>query len=164
PIDFGIGINTGDVVLGTVGSDTRMDTTVIGDTVNMSERMEELTKIYKVPIIISENSFNALEKSDEFCIRKIDKVKFLGKTIPITVYEVFDCDDDRIKDMKRNMFNQFNEAIDLYLLGKFNDAYKLLNEYVKIFPHDAVANLYVKRLGLLMDKSVKQWPGYTVVR
>lgn len=87
-IEFGIGIHGGDVMLGTVGSDARLETTVIGDAVNLTSRLESLTKERQVSIIISEQTFNALKKPALFTVRLLDKVSIRGKANQVKIYQV----------------------------------------------------------------------------
>ena len=74
PISIGIGINTGDLMLGIVGGQHRMDSTVISDAVNLGSRLEELSKRYGIPLLISEHTFLRLEDPNVYCFRVIDKV------------------------------------------------------------------------------------------
>ena len=87
-IRIGIGLHRGDVMLGTLGSDERLETTVIGDSVNLSSRLEHLTKERQVQIIISQAVFETLETPHPFNIQKLEDAKVRGKSKSIKIYQV----------------------------------------------------------------------------
>jgi adenylate cyclase len=87
-LNIGIGINTGDAIVGNMGSTSRMDYTLIGDTVNTGARLEGTNKIYSTNIIISEFTYEKVK--DFFICRLLDKIKVKGKSIPVSIYELVD--------------------------------------------------------------------------
>ena len=89
PVAIGIGINTGSLMLGTIGERHRMDGTVISDAVNLAARVESLTKDYKVPLLISEYTWRQLADPKAYDIRPIDVVVVKGKTRPVSIFEVY---------------------------------------------------------------------------
>jgi class 3 adenylate cyclase len=88
PIEIGIGINTGSLMLGTIGEKHRMDGTVISDAVNLAARIEGLTKDYAAPMLISEFTYRELSNPEASAIRPVDVVVVKGKTLPVAIYAV----------------------------------------------------------------------------
>ena len=86
PIEIGMGLNSGSLMLGTVGGENRMDGTVISDVVNVASRIENLTKKYKVSLLISEYTINKLKNPSDFSITKIDTVETRGRKEKVTIY------------------------------------------------------------------------------
>ena len=145
PIEIGIGINTGHLILGTIGEHNRMDGTVISDAVNLAARIEGMTKMYGTPILISEHTFNSLENPAKYHIRLIDCVKVKGKNDAVTVYEIFDKESQEIQEKKLLIMKLFEEAISLYHQQDFKQAEKLFRESLSQYPEDKAAKIYIER-------------------
>ncbi|MEQ8975293.1 MAG: PAS domain S-box protein [Coleofasciculus sp. C1-SOL-03] len=145
PIRIGIGINTGSLMLGTVGGQNRMDGTVISDDVNLAARLEGLTKQYGVPLLISGQTLARLHNPTGYNIRFIEQVKVKGKSKAVAVFEVFDGDNLGLKQSKLETLTTFEEGLFLYKKQAFKKAQLRFEEVLRINPQDTVAKIYLQR-------------------
>jgi hypothetical protein len=130
-------------MLGTVGGESRMDSTVISDAVNLTSRMENLTKLYRTPLLISQHTFDLLPVPLEFSTRMIGQVK--GKSEPVRVYEVMDGDESEVTIGKLESLATFNAAYSQYLDRDFEATESAFGGIVAANPGDRVSEMYLKR-------------------
>lgn len=145
PIRIGLGLNSGLMRCGTVGGQQHMESTVISDAVNLASRLERLTKVYRTSLLISHHTFLQLEEHDRYHIRLIDHATVTGKSVAVSVYEVFDADPPAIAAAKKSCKSIFEQAFVLYRLKQFIRAQKLFQSCLQDCPQDYVSQLYIER-------------------
>lgn len=159
-IEFGTGINTGLLVLGTVGSEQRIDTTVIGNTVNLAARLESLTSYYDARIIISEETRRNLANPAMYSIRELDIVYVKGKTEPSSIYEVYDLDEAGCRVKKDMTREAVAKGIALYRSRQFAAARTVFAAMSRDFHEDRIPRIYMERCDhYLVNPPTEAWNG-----
>lgn len=164
PISIGIGVNTGSLMVGIVGERDRMQGDSFSDDVNLTARIEGLTKFYSVNFIISEATYKRLSDPDRYHIRYLDKVQVVGRSNALNLYEVFDADLPEMRALKQETKVDYDEALELYYGRDFDGAQAKLFGVMQRNPRDKVAWHHLVNATRLADNGVPVgWTGVTVM-
>jgi len=150
PIFTRIGINTGDMVVGNMGAENKMDYTIMGNAVNLAARLEGVNKyLCTGGILISEYTRDKI--GDEFLLRRLDKVRVVGINTPLRLYEVLAVKDENLDDNERMAIGKWEKAVDLYEQKNFRDAFYAFKAIFDNNKDDKVAELYARRCKKLVE-------------
>jgi len=145
PIRIGIGLHFGPVMLGTIGHDRFMQGTVISSNVNLTARLENLTKMYGVSIIASNNILFGLSDPSRYAYRFLDKIKVRGMDEPASIFEVYEGDQPELKEFKAENQETFEKAVYAFHAEEVEEAYSLFNEIDAKAIQDNAVRVYLTR-------------------
>ncbi len=160
PLTARVGINTGEVIVGNMGSLNVFDYTVMGDHVNLGSRLEGANKFYGTDIMISEFTYEFVK--DDFYTRPLDLIRVKGKKKPIKVYELIAFKEDKLDDNYLQMLKFYNQGIKSYQTREWDAAIDSFEHCLKLVPNDMPSEEYRKRcIDYKFNQPPDDWDGVT---
>jgi len=161
PISIGIGLNTGPVNVGNMGSDKRLAWTVMGDNVNLASRLEGMTKQYRSRVIISEGTY--AQVAHQFVAREVDRIRVKGKKQPVVIYELLAPISER--QTHATLLAQYNAALDVYRSQNWREAAGKFGELLAAYPDDGPTQVLLQRcLEFIEEPPDPDWDGVYVMK
>jgi adenylate cyclase len=159
-LDIGIGINTGPMVVGNMGSARRLSYTVIGDNVNLGSRLEGLNKMYGSHIIASEATVQAARGA--LVARELDLVRVKGKRLPVRIYEILGMADER--ERWAPLLENSDAGLVAYREQRWDEAMLAFAAVLGNYPEDGPAQLYMERCrDMVAAPPESDWDGVTIM-
>ncbi|MFW6359480.1 MAG: GAF domain-containing protein [Chroococcales cyanobacterium] len=158
PIRIGIGINSGAVISGNIGSSKRMEFTAIGDGVNLSSRLEGTSKQYGCDIVISEYTYAPC--SDQIVVRELDRIRVKGKNEPVSIYELVGLNSDPISPERERAIELYHKGREYYLKRQFAMAISQFATILDFDQNNKAAKLHLERCQhFLTHPPIGDWDG-----
>ena len=162
-IKVGMGMHRGKLMLGTIGAEDQMQTTVIADAVNLAARIEGMTKTFGVSMLLSSTVVAGLPKDHPFQLRCLGAVTAKGKTQSIDIYECYDNDEAELREHKQRTATQFAAGMEEFRKGKLLTAGKIFARIAEFCAEDTVAVYFRDRCSLSViherDRGKGAWDG-----
>lgn len=160
PVNMGVGMQNGKLIMGITGDVLRMDAAIISDTVNTAARIEGLSKFYGTSILLTKLCVDNLTDPEEFNFRYLGPVKVKGKEHSIDLYECIDGDEKGLLEHKLNSMNVFERGMDLFFKREFAMAAVTFQEVLKQNKKDYTAKLFLNRAAQLITEEIgDDWKG-----
>ncbi|HYL68346.1 MAG TPA: adenylate/guanylate cyclase domain-containing protein [Candidatus Limnocylindria bacterium] len=161
PISIGIGLNTGLLNVGNMGSAKRLSWTVMGDNVNLASRLEGINKQYHTQIVISEATYRQVQ--DRFVCRELDKIRVKGKIQPVNIYELLDVSAEKSK--YESFLKEFERAAAAYRAQNWRGAAGKFGELLATHPDDGPTQVFLQRAMEFLDNAPEpDWDGVYVMK
>ena len=160
-IAIGIGLNSGPVNVGNMGSDKRLAWTVMGDNVNLASRLEGMTKQYRSRVIISETTYDQV--AGQFVGREVDRIRVKGKKKPVVIYELLAPISER--EAYAALLTKYNAALDVYRSQNWQEATGMFGELLAIYPDDGPTQVLLQRCVEFLEEAPEpDWDGVYVMK
>jgi adenylate cyclase len=148
PLTVRMGVNTGQMVVGNMGSSQRMNYTIMGDAVNLASRLEGANKAYGSGMMISESTYRSCE--EDIDVRELDRIMVVGKSEPVTVYQLLSRK-NQTTGADADLVDQFSKGLEFYKAGDFRLAKSEFSSCLEIFADDGPALTYISRCQAFAD-------------